>query len=201
MGPRRIPTAARTTTRKATTTARTTMKKVTTAARTTTRKVTTTARTTMKKVTTTARTTMKKVTFTKPSSPAVKYIKMKYKLYRDINALRAKYFMPELKVDVTQSKELQKFAEKFIKGDRTLKPPSLAKEDLFYFCEPGEKYDPIKYWSEIVELLTNKYFNKVALDLFYTKLICKSSTHIGCGVYGGVIGIFTYCKITQRGKY
>uniref|UniRef100_A0A0K0EZW2 SCP domain-containing protein n=1 Tax=Strongyloides venezuelensis TaxID=75913 RepID=A0A0K0EZW2_STRVS len=153
-----------------------------------------------RRLSTTTRTTTKKVTTTKPRNPATKYIKMKYLLYRDINELRGKYNFPKLKVNLTLSIELQKYVVRFIKGDKTLKPRPPAPEDLYYFCKPGEKYDPIKFWSKDKAFLTREYIEMGTLDLFYSKLIWKSSKYIGCGVHGDVNGIATFCKITPRGN-
>uniref|UniRef100_A0A0N5CAZ5 SCP domain-containing protein n=1 Tax=Strongyloides papillosus TaxID=174720 RepID=A0A0N5CAZ5_STREA len=101
---------------------------------------------------------------------------------------------------MTLSIEFQKFAMRYIKNDITLRLPELTRDELMYFCSPHEKYYSIKYWSENKDLLTNKNIEMGFLDLFFSKFIWKPSTHIGCSVYGGTNGIFTYCRITPRGN-
>uniref|UniRef100_A0A0K0EZV1 SCP domain-containing protein n=1 Tax=Strongyloides venezuelensis TaxID=75913 RepID=A0A0K0EZV1_STRVS len=149
---------------------------------------------------TTTRKTTKKVITKRPKKPSYKYIKMKYQLYRDINKLRKKYFMPLLVINKTLSIELQKYAKRFINHDKTLKPLEQLGDEMIYFCPPNTKYEPIKYWSKYSYLLNYENIEFDLLDLDFTHLIWKSSTHIGCGVFGGTNGIFTYCRITPKGN-
>uniref|UniRef100_A0A0N5CAZ4 SCP domain-containing protein n=1 Tax=Strongyloides papillosus TaxID=174720 RepID=A0A0N5CAZ4_STREA len=145
-------------------------------------------------------TTTVKVTSRRLRVQADKYIKMKYKLYRDINNLRIKYHVKPLIVNMTLSIELQKFALRYAKNDKDLEPRLPAPDEIYYFCPSNEEYDPIGYWSTDKDLLTKEYIEMGILDLFFSKLIWKSSTHIGCGVYGSKFGIVTLCKITPRGN-
>uniref|UniRef100_A0A0K0EZV2 SCP domain-containing protein n=1 Tax=Strongyloides venezuelensis TaxID=75913 RepID=A0A0K0EZV2_STRVS len=157
--------------------------------------------------TTTRKTTKKvitrrpnKVTTKRPTNPSHKYITMKYQLYRDINELRGKYYMPPLQVNTTLSTELQDYVMRYITHDKTLEPLEQLGDEVIYFCPPDTKYEPIKYWSKYSYLLNDENIELGLLDLDFTQLIWKSSTHIGCGVFGGTNGIFTYCRITPKGN-
>uniref|UniRef100_A0A0K0EZW3 SCP domain-containing protein n=1 Tax=Strongyloides venezuelensis TaxID=75913 RepID=A0A0K0EZW3_STRVS len=130
------------------------------------------------------------------------YIKMKYKLYHDINELRVKHSVPKLKVDVKLSKKLQKYVEGLVKKDFTHKYQKLQPEDMFYIVKKGEKYDPIGYWSKELEYFKPK--EKAFYRIPFIKLIWKSSTHIGCGISGadnsrGIHRIVVYCRIYPVG--
>uniref|UniRef100_A0A0N5CAZ0 SCP domain-containing protein n=1 Tax=Strongyloides papillosus TaxID=174720 RepID=A0A0N5CAZ0_STREA len=145
----------------------------------------------------------KKVTSKKSKTASSQYIKMKYKLYNDINALRVEHAVPKLKVNVTLSKELQKYVEGLVKVDQTYKYQLLEPEDLYYIVKRGEKYDPIGFWSKDLKLF--KPDDKIIFNLPLIKLIWKSSTHIGCGISGannsrGRYRIIVYCRISPRRK-
>uniref|UniRef100_A0A0N5CAZ3 SCP domain-containing protein n=1 Tax=Strongyloides papillosus TaxID=174720 RepID=A0A0N5CAZ3_STREA len=149
----------------------------------------------------------KKVTSKKSKTASSQYIKMKYKLYNDINALRVKHSVEKLKVNVTLSKELQKYVEGLVKVVQTYKYRLLQPEDLYYIVKQGEKYDPIGFWSKDLELLSDKPISKYSYyyDLPFTKLIWKSSTHIGCGISGADNSrsryrIIVYCRISPKGN-
>uniref|UniRef100_A0A0K0EZV8 SCP domain-containing protein n=1 Tax=Strongyloides venezuelensis TaxID=75913 RepID=A0A0K0EZV8_STRVS len=90
--------------------------------------------------------------------------------------------------------ELQRFAMRYAKHDKRLKLSLPSPDEIYYFCPSKKEYDPIEYWSEDKDLLNNKYIEKGIIDLSFSKLIGKSNTHIGCGVYGNENGIVTICK-------
>uniref|UniRef100_A0A0N5CAZ6 SCP domain-containing protein n=1 Tax=Strongyloides papillosus TaxID=174720 RepID=A0A0N5CAZ6_STREA len=150
-----------------------------------------------KRVTTTR---PEKVATSKPKKRVTNYIKMKYQLYRDINALRKKYSKPPLKVNVTLSKELQKYAQIYV-NNFSGKTPKAPLNGLYYFSPPDREYNPIKKWRTDEESLKDDYFMRGIINLPFTRLIWKSSTHIGCGVYGSKTGVITVCVISPMGKY
>uniref|UniRef100_A0A0K0EZW6 Uncharacterized protein n=1 Tax=Strongyloides venezuelensis TaxID=75913 RepID=A0A0K0EZW6_STRVS len=84
------------------------------------------------------------VTNKKKKKMVFKFLRMKYQLYDDINKLRKKYCLEPLKVNKTQSIQLQKYVKKFINDDKDLKPLKTPLEEIYNFCYPGNDYDPIK---------------------------------------------------------
>uniref|UniRef100_A0A0K0EZW0 SCP domain-containing protein n=1 Tax=Strongyloides venezuelensis TaxID=75913 RepID=A0A0K0EZW0_STRVS len=147
----------------------------------------------------------KRIAIIKNKKPVRKYIKMKYRLYNDINILRQRYSVGKLKVNVALSKELQKYVERIVKVDLTYKYRKLKPEDIIYIYKQGEKYDPLGFWSKDVKYLIDRPFEKWPDNEEFTRLIWKSSTHIGCGLSGAKSSssryrIVVYCRITPKGN-
>uniref|UniRef100_A0A0K0EZW1 SCP domain-containing protein n=1 Tax=Strongyloides venezuelensis TaxID=75913 RepID=A0A0K0EZW1_STRVS len=147
--------------------------------------------------------TSRKVSYKKSKTAHSQYIKMKYKLYNDINQLRVKNSLPKLKVDVKLSKELQKYVVGLVKKDFTHKYRKLQPEDMFYIVKKNENYDPLGYWSKDLEYFKPK--DEPYYRLPFLKLFLKSSTHMGCGVAGGNnsrggFRIVVYCRIRPLGN-